>query len=207
MKRAWENRAKKRGTKLGKLGRFNCVQSLALFTDTIWCQRLPETCRCPEPPPLFRFRSAIYVTRQRGAAALLSSSIQFSTGIWICGSFLVAASPRSLAQLSSCLAPASDHRLSKALFDNQRAESRETMKRQDAQLGLPLPHSVCDRNHFDVISLLIIESRESCIVISLPRHSPVLWRNRLTMIIQSPFGVIHSLRNAMIRRSIPPSPK
>lgn len=59
--------------------------------------------------------------------------------------------PPLARSLSSCPAPASDHRISKALFDNQRVKSRETMKRQDAQLGLPLPHSVCDRNHFDMI--------------------------------------------------------
>lgn len=64
----------------------------------------------------------------------------------------VAVSQPPLARsLSSCPAPASDHRISKALFDNQRVKIRETMKRQDAQLGLPLPHSVCDRNHFDMI--------------------------------------------------------
>lgn len=56
----------------------------------------------------------------------------------------------SLAQLVPSPTAAA-HRLSKALFDNQRAKSRVTMKRQDAQLGLPLPDSVCDRNHFDMI--------------------------------------------------------
>lgn len=56
----------------------------------------------------------------------------------------------SLAQLVPS-PTAADHRLSKGLFDNQRAKSRVTMKRQDAQLGFPLPDSVCDRNHFDMI--------------------------------------------------------